>query len=548
METESHLIEKTSCSVCGSSDGNAVYSDGHTFCFVCEHREAGDEKGERSQVEERGKDWTPLEGDFRALKARGIHLDTCEKYGYQIGRSSKGEIVHIANVRDQKGKLIAQKCRTASKEFFVKGKLSNNVLIGMHLFSGGRKLIITEGEIDMLSWSQVQGNKYPVVSLPSGAQSAKKTIANCMSYLKGFEEIILAFDMDEAGQKAAEEAAMILLHRNVKIMQHDLKDGNELLKAGRIADMTSAIWNAVPFKPSTFVTIEDVWEEVLEDVQIGLPWFDERLTELTYGRRAGEKYYIGAGAGVGKTDFFIRQVLFDANVLKKKVAVFMFETPVKEVFKRIAGVMAGKPFHKPNVNYKGEKIPDSWEKHELEAAVSKLRANPNVIIWNAYGCSDWETVESALAYLHAIGVEMYYIDHLTALATGSDKEERIILEELNADLATIAERTGGIFHVVSHLKAPDKGASHAEGGRVLPSQFKGSRSIEFWANYMISIERNKFAEDPEERKIATVRIIKDRYTGESDGASILFKFNTATFQLEPYEESPEFEESFESAF
>ncbi|MCV5231965.1 hypothetical protein OFC56_32910, partial [Escherichia coli] len=81
---------------------------------------------------------------------------------------SGGEWVQYVDVRDPfTRELVAQKIRTEDKKFLVKGKLTGE-LIGSHLFSGGRKLIITEGEIDMLTVSQVQSNKYPVVSLPNG--------------------------------------------------------------------------------------------------------------------------------------------------------------------------------------------------------------------------------------------------------------------------------------------------------------------------------------------------------------------------------------------
>ena len=43
METESILVSKGSCDECGSSDANALYDDGHTYCFSCETHKQGDE-------------------------------------------------------------------------------------------------------------------------------------------------------------------------------------------------------------------------------------------------------------------------------------------------------------------------------------------------------------------------------------------------------------------------------------------------------------------------------------------------------------------------
>lgn len=66
-----------------------------------------------------------------------------------------------------------------------------------------KMLVITEGEIDALSVSQAQGNKYPVVSIPNGAQGAKKAILNNLAWVESYERVILAFDMDEAGRAVA---------------------------------------------------------------------------------------------------------------------------------------------------------------------------------------------------------------------------------------------------------------------------------------------------------------------------------------------------------
>ncbi len=49
-----------------------------------------------------------------------------------------------------------------------------------------------------------------MVSLPSGAASAKKAIQRAIPWLQGYEEIVLFFDNDEAGRKAAEDAASVL--------------------------------------------------------------------------------------------------------------------------------------------------------------------------------------------------------------------------------------------------------------------------------------------------------------------------------------------------
>ena len=58
---ESTFLYHTSCPECGSSDGNSVYSDGHTYCFVCNHFDSGqpcDDSGKQKKTAMlKGKGW-----------------------------------------------------------------------------------------------------------------------------------------------------------------------------------------------------------------------------------------------------------------------------------------------------------------------------------------------------------------------------------------------------------------------------------------------------------------------------------------------------------
>ena len=94
-----------------------------------------------------------------------------------VGRY-KNQLCHIANFYDESGAVVAQKIRLPQKNFMALGDFSKAGLYGSHLWSGGKKLVITEGEIDALSVSQIQDYKWPVVSVPNGAAGAKKVIAS----------------------------------------------------------------------------------------------------------------------------------------------------------------------------------------------------------------------------------------------------------------------------------------------------------------------------------------------------------------------------------
>jgi len=513
--SESEFVRKEPCPECGSRDNLGRYSDGHGHCFGCGYYEKGD--GESSPTTTKGKRMSDfIHGEVSALGKRGITEETCRKFGYSIGEHH-GKKVQIANYR-RDGQIVAQKIRYADKTFSVKGDLKTAGLYGQHLWSPGRRVVITEGEIDALSVSQVQENKWPVVSIPNGAQSAKKTIARELEWLEQFEEVVLMFDMDEPGQDAAKECALLFTPGKCKIAHLPAKDPNELVHQGRGKEIITAIWNAKVFRPDGIVTFTDIREKALTPAQMGLPWFLPSLTEYTYGRRPGEVYAFGAGTGVGKTDFFTQEIKHTAVDLNERCALFYLEQPPAETAKRVAGKLKGKRFHVPD---------GSWTEPELVAAFEQIEATGNVFMYDSFGSTEWPTILSKMKYLvHTEGVKHVWLDHLTALAA-AEEDEKKALEKIMADIASFAESTGIYFYFVSHLSTPE-GKPHEEGGRVMIRHFKGSRAIGFWSHFMFGLERNQQAEDESERQTTTFRVLKDRFTGQATGKTIPLGYETHT--------------------
>lgn len=522
---DSEYLYKTSCDNCGSSDANAVYSDGHSYCFSCQRYTKGE--GEISEINERKQQTKgsllPGRVPEGGLRKRGLTEETCRKWSYLVGRTSSGVPVQIAQYRDASGQIVAQKLRTPDKEMPWTGDKQARKqvqLYGAHLWGPSKKIVVTEGEIDAMTVSQVQNHKWPVVSLINGASGAKRDLLRNLEYLRNFGEVILMFDQDEAGREGAEEAAKALLGSvPVKIATLDLKDANEMLLAGRGDEIISAIWNATPYKPSGVMTLGDIKEEMRKPIEWGLPWAFEELTKLTYGRHPGI-YALGAGTGVGKTDILTQQVAYDITELKEKVGVFFLEQQPAETGRRIAGKVAGKRFH----------IPDAgWTQEELEATVDALAKDDRLFLYDHYGHIDWDTIASTIRFLAGSeGVRIFYLDHLTALADPSNERES--LETIMAEMASIVQELGLVLILVSHLATPE-GKPHEEGGRVTIRHFKGSRAIGFWSSFMFGLERNQQAEDEDERSTTTFRVLKDRYTGNSTGATLRLRYDRETGML-----------------
>jgi twinkle protein len=509
---DSTFIGKESCPKCGSRDNLARYSDGHGFCFGCNHYEPGD------TVTEAAPTYVLPTGTFlidegipQYLSARNLSEETCAHWGYGVAEY-KGSKVQVANYR-LNGMVVAQKVRWPNKDFKFLGSTKDAGLYGQHLWrDGGKRVVVTEGEIDALSVSQAQGNKWPVVSVPTGSKGAKLALSKQLKWLLTFDEVVLMFDNDEPGIEAAQECALIFPPGKCKIakLHPQYKDANDALKSGDTAAIIEAIYGAKAFRPDGILSISDIRDSALSDPEQGYPWFLDGLTKATYGRRLCELYGFGAGTGIGKSDLFAQQMMYDLVHLEQPIAAFMLEQGPAETLKRVCGKLAGKTFHVPD---------GTWEKHELLASIEQLEAGSKLFLYDSFGATDWDVIKATIRFLaHSEGVKLFYLDHLTALAAAED-DERTALERITSEMSSLAKELKIIIHFISHLATPE-GKPHEEGGRVMIRHFKGSRAIGFWTHFMFGLERDQQHKNEALRQVTTLRILKDRYTGRGTGKVI----------------------------
>ena len=197
MET-SEFIEHQPCPCGISSDALAVYTDGHSHCFSCDKTFQKEPQQVKPKVS-----FNAIQGNCVALEKRKISEKTCRKYGYQVGKQH-GKTIQLAPYHNQSGDLVAQKVRGNNKEFWVNGDLKSAGLFGQQLFKqGGKRITVTEGEIDCLSVYECFN--WPTVSIKAGAAGATRAVSESIEYLESFEQVIFMFDMDEQGQKALQE-------------------------------------------------------------------------------------------------------------------------------------------------------------------------------------------------------------------------------------------------------------------------------------------------------------------------------------------------------
>jgi len=507
---ESEFLYHAPCNHCGSSDGNSVYSDGHTYCFVCNHYESGGEPDHHHQ----SVPTVMIKGSPVSLKKRKISEEHCRKY--RIHKDGDVLRFHYFN---KSGQVCAAKVKTKDKEFYWDGKNTDNQLFGQHLFPDkGTRLTIYEGELDAVSGYAAMPT-WPHVSLPNGAAGAKKDLQKVLDLIQGYDEIVLFFDNDEAGIKATDECAQLFSAGKVKIARLEkYKDASDACQAGDLEAVRRAIWDAKTYRPDGIVDAKSLLEQIITPSPPADHEYPFRgLNDRLHGIRYGELVTITAGSGIGKSSF-CRELAVHLLNNGERVGYLALEESNQRTALGLMSASVGKALHL------GEQTKD-----ELEYAYNSTIANWNLFLFDGFGSYDPDTIYSRIEYL-ACGLEcrIVFLDHLSILLSGLDGDERRMIDVTMTKLRSLVERTGIALFLVSHLRRTQNDKNHEEGARITLGQLRGSAAIAQLSDGVIALERDQ--QDTSKQAVTTVRIIKNRYSGECGVATQLsYNLDTCSF-------------------
>lgn len=487
------------CPDCGSSDALAVYDD-HTWCFSCQTHTWTDNKNHADlKVVEKNRALSDVE--IRDIPSRKISEATCRKFGYGYGMY-RGKRAQIAQYRDANGVIVSQKCRLPDKSFPVLGNHSDVQLFGQHLWQPGKKLVITEGEIDALSYAEITDCRWPVVSIVSGAASAVSCIARNIEFVEAFDEVILMFDMDEQGQTAARKVADVLTPGKAAIASLELKDANEMLCEGFVKELSQAVWQANPVRPDGIINAKEIWSEVSKVLESGLAYPFQRWNDLLFGCRPRELLTVTAGSGVGKSTVCAEIAYQFGIVENKNVGYVALEESLARTGQRLMSIAAGTPLHLPNTCTLADK----------KKAFDATLGTGNFYLYDHFGSIDSTNLIRKLQYMvAALDVEIIILDHLSIVVSGLDTndDERKAIDYTMTELRSFCERTNVSLIVVSHLRRPSGDRGHEGGEKVYLSHLRGSAAIAQLSDAVVSISRDMSAGDNQ----LEVTCLKNRYAG-----------------------------------
>ena len=536
-ENESEYLYKEACGSCGSSDARAVYSDGHSYCFSCSKHEMGDQHDSHPKAT-RGAKMSGLlpTGEASEWRARGLTQDTCKRWGISTANYG-GKTVRVFPYTNAEGTIVAQKVRPAQKdEMRFVGEPKEAGLFGQHLWrTKGKMVVITEGEIDAASVSQVQGHKWPVVSIPNGAAAARKSIQKHLEWLSGFETVVLMFDNDDAGRRAAGECAPLFKPGQCKVARLDLKDANDMLKAGKSKELIDAIWSAKEYRPDGIIDGSDLWDEINSEQSAftySLPFTG--LQEKLHGFEPGEVITFCSGTGMGKSSIVRTLVHQFSTVQAIKTGLMFFEETVRRTALGLMSIEAGKNFLLMN---------DAKNDKDFKKAYDASVSNGNVVLYNHFGSTAISNVLDRIRYMaKAMECKIVVVDHLSILVSGmQDGDERRLIDNAMTALKSVAMECNIVLVIVSHLKRPE-GRGHEQGAMTELAQLRGSAAIGQLSDIVIGLERNQ--QDEKFKNISVLRVLKSRRTGDT-GIGGWLAYDKNTTRLKELFDDPFYEEEDE---
>nr|DAW25998.1 MAG TPA: DNA directed DNA polymerase [Caudoviricetes sp.] len=521
MSTSEILRAHLPCPDCGSSDALSEYTDGHTYCYSCNALHNSDETEPTTKYDDFISDLS-----LKPLKARGITESTCRKYQYYF-TNYKGKPCQVANYFDENGTLVGQKLRFQDKSFAVKGKLSTT-FFGQQLYNNGVRLIITEGEIDCLTVSQLLGNQEPVVSIPCGVQSAKKVFEANLKWLEAFKEVVVVFDNDDAGRKGAKEIEGILSPEKLRIaVLKQYKDPNEYYINNKGNELLEALENAKKVTPENIINADTLLDDLLEEPEevtgYSLPW-TVKANKMIRGVRKGEITMLTAGTGIGKSTM-IRELgyhlVMDHGL---KIGSMMLEENVLRTSKGYIGLYLNKPVHLSRKGITNDQYTEAFN-HTLGTG--------KFVMYNHFGSLDNSSILNAIRYMAVTEkCDFILIDHISIAVSGIESNnERKLIDILMTRLRQLCEELGVGLICICHLKRGDGKKSAEEGGSISLEDLRGSQAIAQLSDTIIALERNQQADSDIKKNLVQIRVLKCRQTGDTGIGGKLW-FNKERNRLE----------------
>jgi twinkle protein len=360
------------------------------------------------------------------------------------------------------------------------------VLFGWQaMAANARSCVITEGEIDALSWA-AYGHAALSVPFGGGAGGKQRWIESEFDRLQRFERIYLALDNDAPGDQAADEIASRLGHHRCLRVTHPngAKDANQCLVEGvapatMAAAIEGATWFDMPGLRAPDAYADQVvglfWPADSEPVGYRMP-YAQPGAQLLF--RPGEVTVWTGDAGAGKS-----QLLSDCCVdwIKQgsRVCLSSLEMHPRHSLKRMVKQVVGS---------------DTPTEPAARAAIAWLSGG--LLLYDHTGKRKIDEMLRVFDYGRGrYGCDQFVIDSLMRLGVAGDDyntQEAVIYRIVEWAMASKVH-----VHLVAHSKKGER-----DRGCPATEDIKGAMEIGANAFNILSLWRDRKFEDA----VATLRL------------------------------------------
>lgn len=459
------------------------------------------------------------------FKGRGISEETLRKCRVTEGlewmpqKQGKANTVQFNYYRN--GELVNTKFRTGDKCFkLVQG--AELIPYNIDSISGKRECIVTEGEMDCLSF--VECGREDCVSVPNGANANLDYLDDFIEgYFDDKDTIYIASDTDTKGVLLRDELLRRFGAERCRVLEYGegCKDANEhLMRYGR-ESLLQCLADAPETKVDGIFTVSDfeqsldaIFENGLQrGVTIGHPNFDRLCSFET------KRLCIVTGIPGGGKSEFIDEIAERLNMRYGwRFAYFSPENaPLAYHASKLIEKFTGKKFNRASLSY-GEY---REVKEHLESNFFFISPSDNFRL---------DTIlDKARVLVRRRGIKALVIDPYNRLESqqGSRNETQYVSEVLDK-LTNFAQRNDILVILMAH---PTKLPKNKDGITETPTLYDISGSANFFnkADFGLVVHRDRI----NDTVLVQVQKVKFRHLGENGTA--LFKYNINNGRYTPCE-------------
>lgn len=570
-----------------SGDNLAIYEDGSSHCFACQHTVHSEEFLEmksggkletrkvatnntlRSKVVKLPADFdskrlTPEQiADIEAktvssldVMYRGLqrYNDVNQKNGFRY-KVVDGEVTEMYspcyyyngteriltgyNVRAVKGKKFHMEGFVSPDICEFHGKSYNSRVADTLIIVGGQvDYVTTQGAINELI-RRYPSHKINVVSAVNGEKSVYKHVIADYEWVTSHKKIVLALDNDEAGMQATEKLLSVLPSEQVYLANFgEHKDPN----AYRL-DVTQLqqdiYWNVQPVDSFGIVGSSELFDAAMEglDGRVGLPlpyYMQDMIPFVPYIPESSIVLFAGETSG-GKTTL-LSELQFSLIMNSDyRTGILSFEDNKKQFGIKVANRVIGTKLQ--NMDKEAAKELMKINKSKIDKVLTDKEGRDRFVLVEE-GFSDLEQAKKViLKLIKVFDCKVIVIDPLQNLIGSKTNEIQREFMLFLEDCKRIYET---VFILGTHIRKvnkADKGKDpdqQSDSPQFTEMDIEGSGAITKSATLTLAIFRDKTAQDEVTRNTTIIAIFKNREFSETTNFACKVFYRKSCHRLYPY--------------